>query len=109
MGITTMKTFFHALPVLLALATTTALAAEDCSRPRTIAERLICSNDRVSEAKEQMSVAFFMAYRRQGSDAGRDTMRRQQQAFEAKIREGCTDVPCLLNAYADRALELDQN
>ena len=104
-----MKTFSNTLPMLLALATTTALAAEDCSRPRGVAERLICSNDRVSEAKEQMSVAFFMAYRRQGSDAGRDTMRRQQQAFEAKIREGCTDVPCLLNAYADRALELDQN
>lgn len=104
-----MTTLLRLLPATLLLAATTAFAAEDCSRPRTIAERLICSNDRVSEAKEQMSVAFFMAYRRQGTDAGRDAMRRQQQAFEAKIREGCTDVPCLLHAYEDRTLELDQN
>lgn len=96
---------------VLALAVLAAgkASAEDCSRPKTPAERLICSNDRVSDAREHMTVAFFMAYRRLLSDELRAEMRDQQRAFEAKVREGCTDVPCILEAYAERTLELEQN
>jgi uncharacterized protein len=83
--------------------------AEDCSRPKTPAERLICSNDRVSDAREQMTVAFFLAYRRLNTDERRAQMRDQQQAFEAKVRDGCLDVPCILEAYSERTLELEQN
>ncbi len=85
------------------------VSAEDCSRPKTPAERLICSNDRVSDARELMTVAFFMAYRRLDTDERRAQMRNQQQAFEAKVRDGCTDVPCILEAYSERTLELEQN
>jgi uncharacterized protein len=93
----------------LAACVVSVAAAEDCSRPRTAAERLICSNDRVSSAKEEMTVAFFMAYRRLASDERRAAMRESQKAFEAKVRDACIDVPCILEAYSERTLELEQN
>lgn len=96
------------LLLLLGLAAATA-AAEDCSRPKNPTERLICSNDRVSDAKEQMTVAFFLAYRRLVTDEDREAMRRQQREWELKVRDACGDVRCLLDAFADRALELQQN
>lgn len=95
--------------MVLAMCAANGASAEDCSRPKTPAERLICSNDRVSDAREQMTVAFFLAYRRLHTDERRAVMRNQQQAFEAKVRDGCIDVPCILEAYSERTLELEQN
>ena len=94
---------------VLAACSMPVISAEDCSRPKTPAERLICSNDRVSDAREHMTVAFFMAYRRRATDERRAEMRNEQRAFEAKVRDGCTDVPCILEAYSERTLELEQN
>jgi len=95
--------------MVLAVCAVHGALAEDCSRPKTPAERLICSNDRVGDAREHMTVAFFLAYRRLVTDEHRAVMRNQQQAFEAKVRDGCMDVPCILEAYSERTLELEQN
>lgn len=86
-----------------------ALAAVDCSRPKTTVERFLCTNDRVSEANQQMAFAFLNAYRRVGNDEKRAVMREQQREWEAQVRDVCQDVPCLMRAYYDRTLELDQN
>jgi uncharacterized protein len=94
---------------LIALLFPLAAAAQDCSRPRTNTERLICSNDRVSEAHERMAVAFFMVYRRAMSDELRGRIRAEQRQWETGVRDACMDVPCLLRSYEERTLALDQS
>ncbi|MBL8535495.1 MAG: DUF1311 domain-containing protein [Betaproteobacteria bacterium] len=93
---------------VLALCWQVAQAA-DCSRPATGTERLICSNDRVSEADQRMAFAFFLAYRRAPDDARKDAVRRAQRTWEKEVRDPCPDVPCLLRVYEERTLDLEQN
>ena len=92
----------------LALAAVAAQAM-DCSRPATSTERIICSNDRVSEADQRMAFAFFLAYRRAPDDVRKDAIRRAQRQWEVQVRDGCTDVACLLRVYDERTLDLEQN
>jgi uncharacterized protein len=92
-----------------ALIAGAAGAAQDCSRPKSSVERLICSNDRVSEANERLAVAFFMVYRRAKDDDSRDRIRIEQRDWETGVRDACGDVPCLLRVYEERTLYLDQN
>lgn len=94
--------------MVLALAAAPVFAAVDCGRPKSTTERLLCSNDRVSEANEQMAFAFLNAYRRANTDELRATMRTEQRTWETQVRDACSDVPCLLRVYYDRTLELDQ-
>lgn len=83
--------------------------AQDCSKPRSGTERLICSNDRVAEAAEKLAFAFLSAYRRATTDVERDAMRRAQREWESGTRDACPDVPCLLRSYDERTLALEQN
>ncbi len=95
--------------VVLALFAGTAGAAQDCSKPKSNVERLICSNDRVSEANERLAFAFFMVYRRAMNDELRESIRREQRDWETGVRDVCGDVSCLLRVYEERTLYLDQN
>lgn len=94
---------------LLLLAAVVADAAQDCSRPKSNVERLICSNDRVSEANERLAFSFFLKYRRTANDELRERIRLEQREWETQVRDACQDVPCLLHAYDERTLYLDQN
>ena len=87
----------------------TVAQSQDCSRPKSNTERLICSNDRVGQAHEQMAAAFLFAFRRAPDDDTRDRIRREQREWETTVRDPCGDVPCLLRAYQDRTLDLQQN
>ncbi len=100
---------FARTAALAALLLPLAAAAQDCSRPKTNTERLICSNDRVSEAHERMAVAFFMVYRRAMSDEQRGRIRLEQREWETQVRDVCMDIPCLLRSYEERTLALDQS
>ena len=86
-----------------------AAQAQDCSKPKSSTERLICSNDRVGQAHELMAAAFLFAFRRAPADDIRDRLRREQREWEVTVRDPCGDVPCLLRAYQDRTLDLQQN
>lgn len=97
-----------AVPLVLLFAMS-AEAAQDCSRPKSNVERLICSNDRVSEANERLAFAFFLKYRRTPDDELRERIRLEQRDWETRVRDACEDVPCLLRAYDERTLYLDQN
>lgn len=94
---------------LFALLAAGAAQAMDCSRPATTTERLICSNDRVSEADQRMAFSFFLAYRRAPDGSTKEQIRLAQREWETTVRDGCTDVPCLLRVYEERTLDLDQN
>lgn len=94
--------------VLLALLPVPGFAAQDCGRPKTVYERIVCSNDRVSEAHERFAFAYFNHYRRAMNDELRDAIRRGQREWELTVRDACMDVPCLLKAFEERTLELEQ-
>ena len=95
-------------PICLIVIATTS-QAQDCSKPKSNTERLICSNDRVGQAHELMAAAFLFAFRRAPADDIRDRLRREQREWEVTVRDPCGDVPCLLRAYQDRTLDLQQN
>ncbi|MEQ1880380.1 MAG: lysozyme inhibitor LprI family protein [Burkholderiales bacterium] len=82
----------------------TALGAIDCSRARSNAEKMICSNSRIAVADELMARAFRDAIHR-GSDP-RAMMDRQRQWIK-EVRDVCGDVECMLKAYELRIAELD--
>jgi uncharacterized protein len=98
-----------AAALVAAAASIPAAQAQDCARPKSDVERLVCSNDRVSEAANRMAFAFFLAYRRTPDDALRTRIREEQRDWETQVRDACVDVPCLLQAYEDRTLFLEQN
>jgi uncharacterized protein len=82
----------------------TAWSAIDCSRARSNAELMICSNSRLAVAEEIMARAFRDAIHR-GSDP-RALMDRQRQWIK-EVRDVCGDVECMLKAYELRISELD--
>ena len=104
-----MRRFAQALAFMGLTGLATAAAAQDCSKPKSNTERLICSNDRVGQAHELMAAAFLFAFRRAPADDIRDRIRREQREWEVTVRDPCGDVPCLLRAYQDRTLDLQQN
>lgn len=104
-----MMTFRFLLAALALMSGAAVDAAQDCSRPKSNVERLICSNDRVSEANERLAFSFFLKYRRTPNDELRESIRLEQRDWETKVRDACEDVPCLLRAYEERTLYLDQN
>ncbi|MBX9962705.1 MAG: hypothetical protein K2Y35_06615 [Burkholderiales bacterium] len=104
-----MMTFRFLLAALALMSGAVVDAAQDCSRPKSNVERLICSNDRVSEANERLAFSFFLKYRRTPNDELRESIRLEQRDWETKVRDACEDVPCLLRAYEERTLYLDQN
>lgn len=84
-------------------------AAMDCSRPKSSVERLMCSNDRVSEAHQRMAFAFLLAYRRTTNEEKREVMRQDQRKWETDVRDACVDVACLIRVHDERTVELEQN
>lgn len=81
-----------------------ALAVIDCSRAKTNADLMICSNRTLASAQEQMAKTFRQALRR-GVD--QNLLRDTQRSWYANERNACNDVQCLLDAFETRSAELD--
>lgn len=92
------------LCVLVLLATMPAQAVLDCSRARSNAEKMICSNPRLMRADEELAYAWREALRR-GIDP--QMLRDGQRAWLHDVRDACNDADCMVRAYQDRVLELD--
>jgi uncharacterized protein len=92
------------LAVLAADLAGDAQAVIDCSRARSNAEKLICSSSRLGAADEMMARAFRDAIRR-GRDA--HAMMDSQRKWVEEVRDVCNDVDCMLKAYEERTLDLD--
>lgn len=95
--------FFAAVAIVLA-APVSVPAAIDCSRARSNAEKMVCSNSRLALAEERMAYAFREAVRR-GGDA--PALMRTQRRWTTEIRDACSEVECMLKAYEDRTAELE--
>jgi uncharacterized protein len=93
------------LAITLALAVPApVLAAVDCSRAKSNAEKLLCSNSRLAYADERMALAFRGAIHR-GADPR--MLMEAQRAWIRDARDVCNDVECMLNAYEERISDLD--
>ena len=80
------------------------LAALDCSRAKSNAEKLLCSNSRLANADERMALAFRGAIHR-GADPG--MLMEAQRVWIHDARDVCNDVECMLRAYDERIFDLD--
>ncbi len=89
--------FMVALPV-------STTAAVDCSRARSNAEKMLCSNSRLQLAEQRMAYAFREAIRR-GADPSK--LMQTQRSWTSEIRDACNEVECMLKAYEDRTAELE--
>jgi len=81
-----------------------AAAALDCSRARSNAEKMLCSNSRLALAEERMAYAFRDAIRH-GADPS--ALMQSQRRWTTEIRDACNEVECMLKAYEDRTAELE--
>ena len=96
---------FVVLWITLALAVPApVLAAFDCSRAKSNAEKLLCSNPRLAVADERMALAFRGAIHR-GAD--RRLLMETQRDWIHDARDVCNDVECMLKAYEERISDLD--
>ena len=79
-------------------------AALDCSRAKSNAEKLLCSNTRLAEADERLARAFRGAIHR-GADP--KALMEGQRVWVRDARDICNDVECMLEAYEERISDLD--
>ena len=98
---------------IVVLASTIALAVSlpvlavlDCSRAKSNAEKLLCSNSRLANADERMALAFRGAIHR-GADPG--MLMEAQRVWIHDARDVCNDVECMLKAYEERISDLDNH
>ena len=89
---------------LMLAAPIPAAAALDCSRARSNAEKMLCSNSRLAVAEERMAYAFRAAIRH-GADPS--ALMQSQRRWTTEIRDACNEVECMLKAYEDRTAELE--
>ena len=80
-----------------------AWAAIDCSRAKTNADLMICSNSKLAAAQEDMAWTFRQALQR-GVD--QSLLRDSQRSWYHNDRNSCNDAPCLLKAFEERSAEL---
>lgn len=82
----------------------TVEAAVDCSRPRSDAEKILCSNPRLAGLEGRMAMAFRAAIHR-GADP--KTMTDGQRVWIHDVRDHCNDADCLIDAYETRISDLE--
>jgi len=99
-----MRNVLLATVAIVLAAPVPAPAAQDCSRARSNAEKMLCSNSRLALAEERMAYAFREAIRR-GADPS--ALMQSQRRWTTEIRDACNEVECMLKAYEDRTAELE--
>jgi len=99
-----MRIFWLAAGAVLLSGSVSVPAAQDCSRARSNAEKMLCSNSRLAQAEERMAYAFRIAIRH-GADPS--ALMQSQRRWSTEIRDACNEVDCMLKAYEERTAELE--
>ncbi len=94
---------FGILGNCLLLATSAHAASFDCSQAKAKAERVICSDSKLSQMDENLA-ASYAELLAQAADP--KAVRKQQREWLINLRKRCNDIPCLKNAYALRLTDL---
>ena len=92
------------LIALLALGAVSQAASFDCKKAATPTEKLVCTNQHISDLDEYMGRYYYTARAQTGR--GAVCLVPTQRDWLSK-RDACKDVACLERAYLDRLAELD--
>lgn len=77
----------------------------DCAKVSTGAERLICNNQQLSSADVKLA-QVYQAKRERVAD--KEQLKSEQIAWRRTVRDACSDVNCMINAYQQRIAELSR-
>ena len=93
------------LIALLVLGGSAHAASFDCSKAATATEKLICSNQRISDLDEYLGRYYYTAR----AEVGRGAMclASNQREWLRSVRNVCKDSSCLERVYLNRLAELD--
>ncbi|GAB2591394.1 DUF1311 domain-containing protein [Dyella jejuensis] len=83
-------------------------AGFNCDKSAVIAERLICSNAKLSALDVDLNKAYKSALE-SASSASKTTLIKEQRNWLAYARDSCEDVNCLKDAYTTRIALLRKN
>ena len=93
----------RAIAALLFIPSLTNAAGFDCRKASTLVEQLICRDKKLSVLDDQMA-ATFKSSKTVSDDPER--LRFEQRQWIENIRDTCTNLDCLYNAYDSRLTEL---
>ena len=81
------------------------LPSFDCAKASTAAEHMICNNSDLAEADKELMQRYKIAL---SQSTDKVELKRAQNAWRTQVRDVCTDVGCVANAYAVRMSQLTQ-
>lgn len=100
------KIFFYVIPISLFFSCTTVKSTEntvkpsfDCSKAKSVAENLICSDRGLSELDSQFAIAFKLA---KEASANSDEFKQNSKNAWIYREKNCKDKECLINWYESR-------
>ena len=96
---------FIALLTLFAVSVTSHAASFDCAKAATPTEKLICSNQRISDLDEYLGRYYQTARAEVGR--GGQCLAPNQRDWLRTVRNVCKDAACLERVYLNRLAELD--
>ncbi len=94
---------FVGVLVLAGASDHAAAASFDCSKASSATETMICEDNELSAADEQLAKAYALALKTAPSP---DAVKAEQRAWVKNERSKCSDAPCLLKAYQERLSSL---
>jgi uncharacterized protein len=84
---------------LLIIAGNVHAASFDCGKAASRVETLICEDHTLSKTDEELAVLYAKTLKQAADPL---LVKKQQREWLGKVRDGCTDVSCLKDAYAMR-------
>jgi len=89
----------------LLVCTHSHAASFDCEQARSSIEKLICSNDELSELDSQLGNSYRTAKQYASTPRSKQVVDAQPQWLR-NVRNRCSDAGCLLKVYKERINEL---
>lgn len=102
--ISTLQSFLIAL-ITLSLPSAVTAASFDCKKGSGKVERLVCRTSTLSQMDERLHFAYLEAL---ATTDNPTNLRVDQRKWVSDVRNKCTDIGCLENAYAGRIDELSR-
>lgn len=107
---TLLKTFPSAILLLAGgFALSAAGASFDCSKAGSEVETIICADNRLSTADENLAELYErLAWLKSGDKAGLQQLAAEQKDWLQKQRNACSDSSCISTAYNHRRNQLQK-
>lgn len=81
-------------------------ASFDCAKASSNVEKMICSDDELSELDQKMSLIFTKAFK---TSKYKEALKKQQIAWIKERNQCGEDIDCVINSYRDRLSVFDHS